>query len=169
MKLTLTSLTATLLFASVANAQSVVGCADGDGVTFQATPCPEGSTTVPTSIPVSAPTAPSQTAVETIEEKPAAAPVRKMPRFRYAIHSSYDQLRVGMSDLHVLNNRRWGKPQHISRNRENRAWHEYWEYKTGANGGKQLHFVNGVLADIEELEPTPKPIRMAAAAMVEGQ
>lgn len=57
-----------------------------------------------------------------------------------------------MSDLQILNNRRWGKPQHISRNRDARTWHEYWDYRTGANGGKQLHFINGALAGIEDLE-----------------
>ena len=69
---------------------------------------------------------------------------------------SQDKLQVGISDLLVLNNRRWGKPQRITRSREARTWHEYWNYATGVNGGKQLHFVNGRLASVADIEP-PAP------------
>ncbi len=165
MKLSLTSLAAMLLVASVCNAESVVGCADGGRVTFQETPCPEGATIVPTSVSVSAPTARADAQPD--DDTVAATPGRKALRYRYAIHSSHDELQPGMSDLLVLNNRRWGKPQHIARSRDEHGWHEYWDYKTGANGGKQLHFVNGVLADIDDLEPVSKPIRMASATMAE--
>ena len=34
-----------------------------------------------------------------------------------------------------------------------RAWHEQWSYETGANGGKQLHFINGLLASVDDFVP----------------
>jgi hypothetical protein len=66
------------------------------------------------------------------------------------------KLQIGIPDLLVLNNRHWGKPQRITRNRETRAWHEYWHYE-GANGGTQLHFINGRLASVADVEP-PAPV-----------
>jgi len=93
------------------------------------------------SMPMSGPAPPSIT--------PAASP---------AVYSRKDKLQTGMSDLQVLNNRRWGKPQRITRNRDARAWHEQWSYETGANGGKQLHFINGMLASVDDLVPMgPRP------------
>ena len=150
MKLPLISLAATLFVASACHAQSVVGCANGSGITFQSTPCAEDTTTVPTSIAVSMP--PAATGAQPDEGFAIAAPPPRASLSRVAIHSSRDELQAGMSDLQVLNNRRWGKPQKITRNREDRAWHEYWRYETGANGGKQLHFINGILVDVENLK-----------------
>ena len=78
---------------------------------------------------------------------------RNAPAARLAVISRNDKLQTGMSDLQVLNNRRWGKPQRITRNRDARAWHEQWSYETGANGGRQLHFINGLLASVDDLVP----------------
>ena len=71
-----------------------------------------------------------------------------------------------MSDLQVLNNRFWGKPQRITRNRAPRAWHEYWKYEAGANRGKQLHFINGKLVGIEDLEPKVKADDVPSVVMI---
>ncbi|MEO8386224.1 MAG: hypothetical protein ABI583_13335 [Betaproteobacteria bacterium] len=73
------------------------------------------------------------------------------------------ELELGSLDLHVLNNRRWGKPQRIKRSREPRAWHEYWDDETGPNAGTQLHFINGRLAGAEGGDPTSS----AGATMTE--
>ena len=72
----------------------------------------------------------------------------------------------GMSDLQVLNNRFWGKPQRITRNRAPRAWHEYWKYEAGANRGKQLHFINGKFVGIEDLEPKVKADDAPSVVMI---
>ncbi|MCY7389388.1 MAG: DUF2845 domain-containing protein [Burkholderiales bacterium] len=74
------------------------------------------------------------------------------------------EFQLGVLDLHVLNNRRWGKPQRITRSREARAWHEYWAYQTGPNAGMQLHFVNGRLAGVENTDP---PAPEASATRIE--
>ena len=91
------------------------------------------------------------------------------PSTPITIQSRHDELPVGVSDLQVLNNRRWGKPQRITRNREGHAWHEQWSYDTGANGGKQLHFLNGTLARVENIQPAAPVASMVSAMMVEQE
>ncbi len=78
--------------------------------------------------------------------------------------STRAEFQVGTLDLHVLNDRRWGKPQRIKRTREAGAWHEYWDYETGPNGGRQLYFVNGRLAGAANVDP---PASAASATMIE--
>ena len=78
--------------------------------------------------------------------------------------STRTEIQLGTLDLHVLNNRRWGKPQRITRSREARAWHERWAYQAGPNAGMQLHFVNGRLAGVEGIEP---PASTLGATMIE--
>lgn len=156
---------ATALFlATACHAEGVFKCtAPESGVSFQATPCAEGAVMVLALAPSAR--APGRPA----EDATAETPDSTAPFARVAIHSSRDQLHAGMSDLQVLNNRRWGKPQRITRNRDARAWHEYWAYQTGANGGRQLHFVNGMLAGIEDLVRPAPPVSMASAAIIEGE
>ena len=95
------------------------------------------------------------------------AEVRILPTDVDGIAFSRGKLQVGLPDLLVLNHRRWGTPQHITRNREANAWHEYWNYEIGANGGKQLHFVNGRRAGVEDIEPSAPAVSMTPAAMIE--
>ena len=123
MKLPLIFLAAALWMASTCHAQNVVGCTDGSGTTYQAPPCPTGTTTMPTSIAMTAPSAVAETRtdVRTDVVPAAAAPPPRVSVGRKSIQSSRDELQVGMSDLQVLNNRRWGKPQKITRNREDRV------------------------------------------------
>lgn len=166
MKLSLISLAATLFVASACNAQSVVGCAHESGTTFQATPCLGEAMTIKTFVAVSAP--PAAAEAQPDEVLAVAAPPPRALLSQTVIHSSGDKLRTGMSDLQVLNNRRWGKPQKITRNREDRAWHEHWRYETGANGGKQLHFINGMLVSIEDLKRPLQAPSMVSAVMIEG-
>ena len=67
----------------------------------------------------------------------------------------------------VLNNRRWGTPQRITRKREARVWHEYWKYESGPDGGHQLHFINGRLAGAEAIPPPVASADMTAVEMIE--
>ncbi len=168
MKLNITCLAATLLAASVCNAEGIVGCVNGESVTYQDAPCPQGAKVVPVSAPASTPAETAKPGAQPDDKTAPVPSVRTVQINRYGINSNRPELQAGMLDSHVLNNRSWGKPQHISRNRQNRAWHEYWEYTAGANIGKQLHFVNGVLADIEDKEPVPPPTRMATVTIAEG-
>ena len=151
---------ATLLFvAPVCYAESVYKCTTEAAVTFQSTPCIEGAAQVLA-------LRPSVKADARPDEDAAASPAATAPFTQVAIHSRSDELQPGMSDMQVLNNRRWGKPQRITRNREARAWHEYWNYETGANGGKKLHFVNGRLASIEDLQPPAPAVTVSMMSVV---
>ena len=70
-----------------------------------------------------------------------------------------------MSDLQVLNHRRWGKPQRITRNRQARAWREVWSYPNGPSGDTRLHFVNGMLASVANLQIEPTDVKVMRVAM----
>ena len=83
-----------------------------------------------------------------------------------SIYKNSDGLQPGMTDLQVLNNRRWGKPQRITRNREARAWHEHWNYEAGPNGGKRLHFVNGKLVDLATLDSPVSGVGISPVMLV---
>ncbi len=188
MKVFFIPLAATLFVATACNAEGIFKCITESGVAYQATVCAGGA--IATEVELSAgppariaigpeddaatavpgPAAPAAMPVV----HPAAGPSQPVPARRASgnnVNSSRDQLQAGMSDLQVLNNRRWGKPQRITRTRDSRAWHEHWDYETGANGGKQLHFVNGTLAGIEEinqLASTPLPTgKVSVAVMAE--
>ncbi|MEP7155519.1 MAG: hypothetical protein ABI905_07080 [Betaproteobacteria bacterium] len=162
------SLTALLLAASVCHAKDdVFKCTTPAGVSFQSTPCDAGAAMAKVSS--------AARHDQDVDEEDDGVPVVKAAPSgntgRVSIFSRTDRLSPGMSDLQVLNNRRWGKPQRITRNREtNVGWHEYWSYQTGANGGQQLHFVNGVLADVDAIEPVAaeKP-SMVSVLMVDGK
>ena len=178
MKRFLIPLTAALFAIPACFAESVVKCTTKSGVTFQSTPCAEGLTTVLAIQPSAIAEANLNEAAETDKLHPVAGPLPPLAAqpppaaaqpIRAVLYSGGNELHPGISDIQVLNNRRWGKPQKITRNRAPRAWHEYWTYDTGANGGKQLHFVNGKLANVEDLQ---QPVRvvtvsMASVAMME--
>ena len=142
-------LAAVLLAASVCHAKDdIYKCTGPAGTSFQSQPCEAGAVMSRISIAKH-----DQDVDEEDEGAPAAkrAPLRNV---RPGLYSRGDMLEPGMSDLQVLNNRRWGKPQRITRSRESSVgWHEYWVYQTGANGGKQLHFINGLLRHVENVEP----------------
>lgn len=114
----------TFLVPLAAHAEGPIKCVTGSSVSFQDTPC-------------------SGEGVE-------AQPLSQDPS---VVTASRGKLQVGVSDLLVLNNRRWGTPQRITRKREARVWHEYWNYESGAEGGHRLHFINGRLAGAEAILP----------------
>ncbi len=160
MKHSLIVLVVGLLVTSVSHAEAVIKCTTETGVSYQTLPCPDGSSAMlgVASQPESQTNADSMSAIPgTLKAKPSGQ------RFR----STQGELQLGTSDMQVLNNRSWGKPQRISRNREPRAWHEYWNYETGANSGKQLHFVNSKLAGIKDLEPPADVIDTTPVVVVE--
>ena len=171
MKRFLIPLTVALFAVPACFAESVFKCTTEAGVTFQSTPCAEGLTTVLFIPPSAKAEANLNEAAEADKLRPVAGPLPPLAAqptptatqpVRAAIQSGGAELRPGISDIQVLNNRRWGKPQKITRNRAPRAWHEYWTYDTGANGGKQLHFVNGKLANVEDLQ---QPVRVVTVSM----
>ena len=155
---TLTVLSAiSMLAATVGHAQSVHQCATETGVSFQSMPCPVAAADVPLRS--------SATGNEDSADNATLPRGLSEPR---ATDSRRSTLRIGASDMQVLNNRAWGKPQRITRNRVARAWHEHWNYATGTDGAMRLHFINGRLASIEDVEPpvpavTPTPELLAEA------
>ena len=161
MNLALAPLVAALLVAPACMAESVIKCTSESGVTYQTTPCTDGATKVVLLQPL------ARADLHSDVEVAAALPARMPLQGQSDAKSSRDELQVGITDLQVLNNRRWGKPQRITRNREARAWHERWTYNTGANGGKQLHFVNGKLTAVADLEPSLPPVNSASVLMFE--
>ncbi len=150
---------ATLLVAPAYGAEVIIKCTTDSGVTYQTMPCLEGVAKVVLVLPsVKANTRPT-------EETDSGA-VQTVLSGRGALDANSDELQVGVSDLQVLNDRRWGKPQRITRNRAPRAWHEHWTYETGANGGKRLHFVNGTLAGVTDLEPSVAAVTIMRVGML---
>ena len=159
MKLVIAPLVAALLVATACMAESVIKCTSESGVTYQSTPCTDGATRVVLLQPPAKADLHADVDVTTVLPMPLQGPTEAK--------SSRDELQVGITDLQVLNHRRWGKPHRITRNRDARAWHERWTYNTGANGGKQLHFVNGKLAAITDLEPSLPPVNSASVLLFE--
>lgn len=153
MKRVLLPLAMSFFIAPASYADAIYQCPAGAGVILQSAPCNDDNSNAATPEP------PSKEAVDaenaTTVRGPSVGPAPPVPvaLVKPANPTVGEELPVGITDMQVLNNRRWGKPQAITRNREARAWHEYWQYKTGANGGKLLHFVNGRLVDINDLEP----------------
>jgi hypothetical protein len=148
MKRLLTSIASAFLTISVCHAETVFKCTTESRVAFQSVPCVDGS--------ADAALLPSAAINETTAAAVLPAPAETNVAIRSGsppiINAARGRIQIGTSDLWVLNNRRWGKPQRISRNREARAWHEYWNYETGANSGVQLHFINGKVARVNEIE-----------------
>ena len=132
---------ATVLVTPVCLAEGIFKCTAGTEVTYQSEPCTEGISRVVLSIPTTKLDASVNDGVSTATAKQSG------------LLSSEDELQPGMSDLQVLNHRHWGKPQRITRNREARAWHEYWNYERGPVSGTRLHFVNAKLIAIANIEP----------------
>ena len=148
-----------LCVSPLSHAEEIFKCNTDAGVTYQNQPCTEGTTTLLLRSAPSKPDAQSDTGgVAVVSDQKTPPPPGR------ATLKGGGELRDGMSDMQVLNNRNWGKPQRITRNREPRAWHETWNYETGANSGKRLHFVNGTLARVEEREP---PVEVADKAEIE--
>lgn len=173
----LIALAFTLMMASTCHAAGTFICNTDSGVSFQAMPCPEGSNEGSALAPSARVEMPVDEDAVVVASVPAAGmapgpvPVAAKP--------SRGHLQVGISDMQVLNNRHWGKPQHITRNREARAWHEYWTYEAGVNDAMELHFVNGKLvsfagvasaASINDLQlPAPTGTLTPAVMLVESQ
>ncbi len=151
-----------LCVSPLSHAEEIFKCNTDTGVTYQNQPCTEGTSIL---LLRSAPSKPdAQSDAEGVAVIPDQKPVP--PPGRTALTGG--ELRDGMSDMQILNNRNWGKPQRITRNRQPRAWHEYWNYETGANSGKRLHFINGRLARVEEQEsPTQVADKPEIEAIVE--
>lgn len=162
MKRLVISLASAFLAIPVCHAQTVFKCTTKSGAAFQAVPCADVfvDDPLPSSKMISAtqPAAPSAPINETTAAAVLPAPAESTVAIRSGtpsptiINAARSKIQIGTSDLWVLNNRRWGKPQRISRNREARAWHEYWNYETGANSGVQLHFINSKVASINDIE-----------------
>ena len=161
MKLVIAPLVAALLVAPACMAESIIKCTSDSGVTYQTTPCTGGATTVILLQTL------TKADVHSDEEVVPALPARMALQGQTDAKSSRDELQVGITDLQVLNDRRWGKPQRITRNREARAWHEHWTYRTGTNGGKQLHFVNGKLTDVADMHPPLPKLNSTTIVMFE--
>lgn len=152
-------LAAILSVAPVCLATSIYKCTTDSGVTYQSAPCTAGEVKV---LPL-----PSLATVQ--PRKGDAVMVASVafggPLNLTSIHSGDDDLLPGMSDSQVLNHRRWGKPQRITRNRQARAWHEVWSYPNGPSGGTRLHFVNGMLASVANLQIEPTDVNVMPVAM----
>ena len=162
MKCFLLPLAASLFVAPVCLAEGVYKCTSEAGVTYQSAPCTDGFTKVLVAPPAdNAVPRSGLDGVTTFVPPIQAAPI--------SLYPNADGLQPGMTDLQVLNNRRWGKPQRITRNREARAWHEHWNYEAGPNGGKRLHFVNGKLADVATLDSPVSGVGMSPVLLLVGR
>ncbi len=163
MKFVIAPLVAALLTAPACMAEAIIKCTSESGVTYQTTPCTGVATTVILLQPL--------TKKDAHSDKVAvpALPARMALQGQTDGKPSRDELQVGITDLQVLNDRRWGKPQRITRNREARAWHEHWTYRAGTNGGKQLHFVNGRLTGVADLDPPSPTLNRASMVMFEAR
>ena len=165
-------------------ADVIVKCANGVGVTYQTSPCAEGNVTSLISPSVASVNGVGNEPDGTTVMRPIAGPappaMSKPGSANAAVQipatpieadtlAKREGLQSGMSDMQVLNHRRWGKPQRITRNREGRAWHEHWLYESGANAGSQLHFINGRLAEIADPEPYVPPANSLNAAKVNAE
>ena len=156
---TLTVLSAiSMLAATVGHAQSVHQCATETGVSFQSMPCPVAAADVPLRS--------SATGNEDSADNATLPRVLSEPR---PTDSRRSTLRIGASDMQVLNNRAWGKPQRITRNRVARAWHEHWKYESANNGTTQLNFINGRLASIEDVEPPAPAVTATPELLAEAR
>ena len=138
---------ATLFVSPVCLAGSIFKCTAGRGVTYQSAACTEGTLQVVLATPT---TKLDANVDDGVSDATLAAPA---PAKQSGISLIEVGLQPGISDLQVLNNRHWGKPQRITRNREARAWHEYWNYDRGPVSGTRLHFVNARLVAIATIEP----------------
>ncbi len=184
MKRLFITLSTPMLFSMVTpfcQAEIIVKCANDTGVTYQTPPCAERAMMSLVSPPVaSASGVPNELDAAPLARLIAGPAPPAMFKAGFAnasvqipaipteanILAKREKLQAGMSDMQVLNHRRWGKPQRITRNREARAWHEHWHYESGANVGSQLHFINGRLAEIADPEPYVPPANSLNTAMV---
>ena len=146
MKSFLIPIFATLFITPVCLAEGIFKCTAGTGVTYQSAPCTEGTLQVVLATPT---TKLDASVNDGISAATLAAPA---PAKQSGISLIEAGLQPGISDLQVLNDRHWGRPQRITRNREARAWHEYWNYERGPVSGTRLHFVNARLVEITSIE-----------------
>jgi hypothetical protein len=166
MKRFLIALTATLMTATACHAAAIYTCTTDEVVSFQSTPCPEAtgddSALLAPSARIEMPS--DEDEDESVADVPAAAPKP------VAAKPSRGKLQIGVTDMQVLNNRHWGKPQQITRNREARAWHEYWIYEAGASDAEHLHFVNGKLAGVGDVAtPVNEALMVPAVLLAERE
>ena len=170
--------------APVCHAELIVKCSTETGVIYQASPCAEGALTAvvvpsaatvnetsnaikgaPMLYPVAGPMPPTNAtsmAANLVVQTPA-------PDTGTVLLAKRQKLSTGMSDMQVLNHRRWGKPQRIARSREARAWHEQWIYESGENAGTRLLFINGRLTEIADPEPIAPAVNPVSTAMLVGE
>ena len=146
MKSFLMPIFASLFVTPVCLAGGIFKCTDGSGVTYQSAPCAEGTLQVVLATPT---TKRDANVNDSVLAATLAAPA---PAEQSGISLIEVGLQPGISDLQVLNDRHWGRPQRITRNREARAWHEYWNYQRGPASGTRLHFVNAKLVNITRIE-----------------
>lgn len=170
--------------APVCYADLIVKCTTELGVIYQATPCAEGALTAVV-VPSSAIINETSNAIKGVSMLyPAAGPMpptnatsmaanlvvqTPAPDTGTALLAKRQKLSTGMSDMQVLNHRRWGKPQRIARSREARAWHEQWIYESGENAGTRLLFINGRLTEIADPEPIAPAVNPVSTAMLVGE
>lgn len=150
---------ATLFVTPVCLAESIFKCTSETGVTYQSAPCTEGIAQAVLATPTTKLDASVNSGV------PAATSAVPASGKQSRLSLSEDGLQPGMSDLQVLNNRLWGKPQRIMRNREARAWHEHWNYERGPASGKRLHFVNAKLVEITNIESPGQTVATMSVVM----
>lgn len=167
----LIALASTLMMASTCHAAGTFICNTHSGVSFQEMPCAECSDEGSVLAPSARVEVPVDEDAVVVASGPAADMVSSpVP---VAAKPSRGHLQIGMSDMQVLNNRHWGKPQHINRSREARAWHEFWAYEAGVNDAMELHFVNGKLVGAASISDLPLPVPtgalVPAVALVESQ
>ena len=114
MKCFLFPIAASLFVAPVCLAEGVYKYTSEAGVTYQSAPCTDGFTKILVAPPADKVVPrPGLDGVTTLAPSIQAAPI--------SLYTNADGLQPGMTDLQVLNNRRWGKPERITRNREARA------------------------------------------------
>ena len=170
--------------APVCHAELIVKCTTELGVIYQATPCAEDALTAVV-VPSAAIVNETSNAIKGASLLyPAAGPMPPMrettmaanpvvqtpaPKTGTVLLAKRQKLSAGMSDIQVLNNRRWGKPQRIARSREARAWHEQWIYESGENAGTRLLFINGRLTEIADPEPIAPAVNLVSTAMLVGE
>ena len=109
MKSFLIPIFATLFITPVCLAEGIFKCTAGTGVTYQSAPCTEGTLQVVLATPT---TKLDASVNDGISAATLAAPA---PAKQSGISLIEAGLQPGISDLQVLNDRHWGRPQRITR------------------------------------------------------
>jgi Domain of unknown function (DUF4124) len=119
--------------------QEVYRCTSHGETTYQDTRCASGQRETPLAVGARA-------HVPSISN---AQPCTSTPGGRASLPFRRTVLCLGMSDDEVLNLPTWGRPTRITRTKANRVWQERWEYRSHFEPPRQLHFVNGKLANVD--------------------